>query len=131
MPRRPPRPASEFRLTIAPHYDQVRQRTVTRVVLETAQTFASFAYDIAVDESRSGNAFRYRVLGLKAPSVGLPGSGTARFQRDYEGMEGTFSFTVVGLNGEERVCTVAVDAAGVRRITGPAGSGLSLVTGAG
>jgi hypothetical protein len=129
MARRPPRQAPDFRLTISPHYDAIRQRTVTRVLLETAQTFASFPYEISVDERREGTSFGYRVLGLNAPGVGLPGTGSARFQRDYEGLEGTYSFAVVGLDGQERRCTVAIDAGGVRKLSGPTGKGLTLVTG--
>jgi hypothetical protein len=129
MARRSPRPPSEFRLTIAPHYDPVRQRTVTRVVLETAQTFASFAYEISVNELRDGNSIRYHVLGLNAPAVGIAGSGKARYLRDYEGMKGTFSFAVVGLDGLERACTVEIDAAGVHVLSGPRGAGLTLDTG--
>jgi len=128
MARRPPRPASEFRLTIAPHYDALRQRTLTRVILETAQTFANFAYEISVEERREGTSFRYRVLGLNAPGVGLPKSGSARFQRDYEGLDGTYAFAVTGLDGEEHRCTVAIGADGVRQLTGPTGTGLILVT---
>jgi hypothetical protein len=129
MARRPPQPESQFRLSITPHYDPVRQRSVTRVVLETAQRFASFAYEISVEERREDASFVYRVLGLNAPGVGLPGGGTARFLRDYEGLEGTYSFAVVGLDGVERRCSVAIDAHGVRRVSGPTGTGLSLVTG--
>lgn len=130
MARRPQRPAYEYRLTVAPHYDEVRQRTVTRVVLETALSFASFSYEISVDERREGSSFRYRVLGLNAPGVGLPGSGRARFQRDYEGLAGTCTFAVVGLDGEERRCAVAIDQAGVREVSAPTGRGLALVAGA-
>jgi len=128
MARRPARPASEYRLIVAPHYDEVRQRTVTRVRLETTQTFASFAYEMSVDEHREGTSFRYRVLGLNAPGVGLPHTGRAHFQRDYEGLDGTYTLTVVGLDRTEHRCTVAIDARGVRQIAAPAGTGLTLIT---
>jgi hypothetical protein len=129
MARRPQRQAYEYRLIVAPYDDVVRQRTVTRVTLETAQSFASFAYDISVEESREGTSFRYRVLGLLAPGVGLPGSGSARFQRDYEGLSGVYTFAVVGLDGKERRCSVAIDAAGVRQMSAPTeGLALSTVT---
>lgn len=128
MARHPPRPASDLRLTVSPHHDPNRQRTVTRVVLETTQKFASFSYEISVDELREGTSFRYCVLGLNAPGVGFPGTGSARFQRDYEGLDGTYTFTVVGLDGEERRCKVAIDPTGVRTLSGPTGTGLTLVT---
>jgi hypothetical protein len=128
MARRTHRPAYEYRLIVTPHYDQVRQRAVTRVVLETALRFASFAYEISVEERREGSLFRYRVLGLKAPGVALPASGSARYQRDYDGLEGTVTFAVVGLDGRERRCSVAVGPEGVRQVAAPTGTGLALVT---
>ncbi len=128
MARRPPRPASEYRLIVTPHYDEVRQRTVTRVRLETAQAFASFAYEISVDERREGTSFRYRVLGLNAPGVGLAGAGSARYQRDYEELNGTYTFAVIGLDGMEHRCAVAIDEKGVRQVSLPTGTGLALVT---
>jgi hypothetical protein len=128
MARRPQRPAFEYRLIVTPHYDDVRQRTVTRVILETAQKFASFTYEISVDEHREGNAFSYRVLGLNAPGTGFPGAGSARFLHDYEGLEGTFTFTVVGLDRKEHRCALAIDAHGVRQVSAPTGTGLALFT---
>jgi hypothetical protein len=128
MARRPQRPAFEYRLIVTPHYDDVRQRTVTRVILETSQRFASFRYEISVDEHRDGDAFRYRILGLNAPGMGFPSAGSARFLRDYEGLEGTFTFAVVGLDGKEHRCAVAIDAHGVRQVSAPTGTGLALVT---
>lgn len=128
MARRPARPASEYRLIVTPQYDAIRQRTVTRVRLETTQTFASFAYEISVDEHREGTSFRYRILGLNAPGVGLPHTGSAHFQRDYEGLNGTYTFSVIGLDRAEHRCTVAIDALGVREVAAPAGRGLTLIT---
>jgi hypothetical protein len=128
MARRPARPASEYRLIVTPHYDAIRQRTVTRVRLETTQTFASFAYEISVDEHREGTLFRYRILGLNAPGVGLPHAGSAHFQRDYEGLNGTYTFSVIGLDRAEHRCTVAIDALGVREVAAPTGTGLTLIT---
>jgi hypothetical protein len=130
MARRPARPASEYRLIVTPHYDEIRQRTVTRVRLETSQNFASFAYEISVDEQREGTSFRYRILGLNAPGVGLPHTGSAHFQRDYEGLDGTYTFSVIGLDRAEHRCTVAVDARGVREVAAPTGTALTLITGA-
>ena len=129
MASRHPRHAPEFRLTVVPHFDTVRHRTVTRVVLETTQTFASFTYGISVEELREGSSITYRVLGLKAPGLALPSSGTARFQKDYEGLTGEHTFTVVGLDGAERRCTVAIDADGVREVSAPTRRGLILITG--
>jgi hypothetical protein len=128
MARRPARPASEYRLIVTPHYDAIRQRTVTRVRLETTQTFASFAYEISVDEHREGASFRYRILGLNAPGVGLPHTGSAHFQRDYEGLSGTYTFSVIGLDRAEHRCTVAINALGVREVAAPTGTGLTLIT---
>jgi hypothetical protein len=128
MARRPARPASEYRLIVTPHYDEIRQRTVTRVRLETAQTFASFAYEISVDEQREGTSFRYRILGLNAPGVGLPHTGSAHFQRDYEGLNGTYTFSVIGLDRAEHRCTVAIDAHGVQEVVAPTGTALTLIT---
>lgn len=130
MAHRPRRPPFEYRLTITPHYDKVRQRPVTRVALETAQMFASFAYEISVEETREGTSFRYRILGLNAPGIALPSPGPARYQRDYEGLEGTYTFSVVGLDGVERRCTVAIDSRSVRQVSGPTGTGLALATNA-
>src|SRR5512143_49964 len=99
---------TDYRLLITPHVNDRTDRTTTLVVLETAQSFASFRYDLSVEETLAGRNLTYRVLGLRAPSLTLPSAGHAVYSREYDGLKGTYSVIVIGLDGVPVQCTVKI-----------------------
>lgn len=119
---------SEYRLLIAPHINDRTYRRTTLVVLETAQSFASFRYELSIEESLSGKSLTYRVLGLRAPSLTLPAAGRAGYSREYEDLRGTYTVSVIGLDGVLAHCTVKIAPGKVEIVKSPAGHSLTVIT---
>jgi hypothetical protein len=88
-----------FRLKVSPIYSERERKHGTRFVLETSQSFASFIYDLSVEEHREGRNIRLRVVGLKPPQLSIPSSGPARFVRDYDDLAGTCHVTIETTDG--------------------------------
>ena len=128
MARRATPRALDFRLLVTPHVHETRQVPTTLVVLETSQPFASFTYELSVEEHREKGILRYRVLGLKAPQMSLPRPGPARFVREYEDLRGTVTFHVEGLDGEIMSCTVALARGRAHVIAPPKSRRLTVIT---
>jgi hypothetical protein len=87
---------------------------VVRLTLETAQVFATFAYDLSVDEERAPGSLTLIVRGLRAPHLGMPRPGPAQWSHDYEDLAGPWTVTVRGLDGETHRCTLHVDGSTLR-----------------
>lgn len=92
-------PALEYRLTIASYIDDLRHIPMTRITLETVQVFASFRYELSVRERIGNKELRYEILGLKAPRLDLPATGTAQFVKDYPRLKGTYTLVVERIDG--------------------------------
>jgi len=88
----------EYRLFVSARYKDTEQEYRTVIVLQTVREFASFRYELGVEEEILDRSIRYRVTGLKAPQLSLPGSGPAFFHREYRNLRGNFKITVEGLD---------------------------------
>ena len=94
------RPLSlEYRLKVFPLFNEREHRYKTKFVLETTQSFASFVYDLSVNENIDGNTIHWKVQGLKPPPLSIPASGHARFEREYDALHGTYAFTIESIDG--------------------------------
>jgi hypothetical protein len=118
----------EYRLLIAPHINERTYLPTTLVVLETAQAFAAFRYELSVEEKIEGKTLSYRILGLRAPSLALPASGRAAFRKEYRDLKGTYTVSVIGLNGAATECTVRISPKKVALVKPPNGRSLILIT---
>jgi len=118
----------EYRLLIAPHFDERKQRYTTRVALETVKTFASFRYDLTVKEQIDDGTISYTIVGLNAPQLSLPGAGTARYSKEYDGLSGSYHVSVKGLDGKVSTVDVRVRPTDVKIIKPPAGRLIDVVT---
>ncbi len=108
MPQRKKKARADYRLLIAPHFNERLHNITTLVRLETAQSFASFRYELSVEETLEKSLIHLRVLGLKAPQMSLPASGHASFVREYEGLRGTYDILVEGIDGSKTTCSIAI-----------------------
>jgi hypothetical protein len=126
-PRKKPK-ASAYRLLITPHVNERTRRPTTLVVLETAQAFAAFRYELTVEETIREHSLQLKVLGLKAPPLNLPEPGRARFAREYENLSGTYEVTVTGLDGRASTCTVRIAPQRVELLNVPPGSAVQVAT---
>ena len=91
----------EYRLLVAPHFAERTLHYVTRMILETTRTFATFRYELSVEEEIDPGSIALSILGFKTPHLTLPAAGPARFQKDYEGLKGTYTVIVQGIDGRE------------------------------
>jgi len=98
----------DYQLRISPHFDERRQKYTTFFVLETTASFASFRYDLSVQVIPMGRILRFKVLGLSTPKLTLPGAGHARFSAELEGLSGTCTLVVEGLDGVEHRASIKV-----------------------
>ena len=119
---------TDYRLLITPHVNDRTDRKTTLVVLETAQSFASFRYDLSVEETLAGKNLTYRVLGLRAPSLTLPSAGHAAYSREYDDLKGTYCVSVIGLDGVPVQCTVKIAPGKVDILKQPTGHSLTVIT---
>ncbi len=101
-------PPSEYRLLITPRFNEREQKNTTMVLLTTTQAFASFQYELSVQERVDGHVIHYRVVGLKAPQISLPAAGHAKFTREYSDMNGAYEFTIEGLDGQRNTFLVHI-----------------------
>jgi len=128
MARRRRTTATEYRLLVTPGWNDRLQVPTTVVVLETVQTFASFRYALSVKEERGERSLLYRITGLKAPDLSLPGTGEAQYTREYEDLIGTIEITVQGLDGERTTCTLRITPERVHVLRAPRGTHLAVLT---
>lgn len=73
----------EYRLLIKPTYDETIQKEGYLFLLETTKQFTSFAHHIDVKDEIEGKTLLWNLRGLRAPSMNMPSTGTAQFQKVY------------------------------------------------
>ena len=122
--------APEYRLVVAPRFDEREQKYKTLVLLETAKLFASFRYDLSVKEERGPQHLRYTVLGLKTPQLSLPTAGHAQFSRTYADLHGTFEISVRGLDGNVNTFSVHIRPERVELLKAPPKRFVEFIAGA-
>jgi hypothetical protein len=59
-----------------------------------------------VKEQIDGNTIHWKVQGLKPPQLSIPASGHARFEREYEALNGTHDITIESIDGRSNTFTV-------------------------
>jgi hypothetical protein len=121
-------PGYEYRLLVTPYFDEREQAHKTLIVLETTKMFASFRYDLSVDETIEGKTIAMTVRGLRAPRLSLPTSGSARFERLHEQLNGTYDISVKGLDGMVNTFKIKVTPKTVRVLAGAAEGFVQLFT---
>ena len=110
---------SEYRLLVAPHFNEREQKYTTLVALETTKSFASFRYELSVREWVEGNTLRYKILGLKAPQLSLPASGRAQFAHEYNNLNGHYEVAVEGLDGNLETFSLRISPQRVKVLKAP------------
>ena len=128
MPRKDSPASPEYRLLIAPRFNELGQKHATVVQLETVKTFASFQYELSVRETVTNKSIHYKVLGLRTPHLSLPSTGHARFVREYDDLRGTYAVTVEGLDGRANTFQVRVARDQVKVLAAPHAPFIEIVT---
>ena len=125
--KRPRKP--EYKLILTPCLYEREQTYKTRIVIETVKQFASFQYDLAVEEKASPTTIHYRILGLKTPQLSLPASGPAQFRKEYTSLKGRVDIVVEGLDKIVHVFTFRISQKEVRILHQPPDMPVEVVLG--
>jgi len=131
MPARPSakeKTDPEYRLLVAPHLAERTLQYVTRVILETTRTFATFRYELSVEENIDAESISLAILGFKTPHLTLPAAGPARFQKDYEWLKGTYTIHIKGIDGRENSFSLRITPKKVELVKSPRKPFVQVVT---
>jgi hypothetical protein len=128
MPTRKKHRDPEYRLSIRPHFNERQQRYTTMFILETTLAFAAFRYDLTVEERRENHSIHFRILGLRAPQLSLPSAGHARYVTEHEGLRGTYTVAVEGLDGTVSSWSIRIVSRRIEVLKSPRNSNVILVT---
>ncbi len=85
----------EYRLLVQPAYDDMAKKEGILFRLETSKQFTSFSYHIDVQERAVDNTIIWSLHGLRAPSMNMPSTGTAKYQKIYFDLGRTVTFTLI------------------------------------
>jgi hypothetical protein len=118
----------EYRLLVAPHFAERTLHYVTRIILETTRTFATFRYELSVEEKIDAGSIALSILGFKTPHLTLPAAGPARFQKDYEGLKGAYNVIIEGIDGRENSFSIRITPKKVELIKSPRKPFVQIVT---
>ncbi len=118
----------EYRLLIAPRFNELGQKHTTMVLLETVKTFASFQYELSVRETITNRSVHLKVLGLRTPHLSLPATGHARYAREFDDLKGVYNVTVEGLDGRTNTFQLRITQSQVKLLDAPASPFIELVT---
>ncbi len=91
----------EYRLLITPRHKQREKEVVTLVALRTVNEFKNFLYELGVEPTLDDRTLHLKIHGLRAPQVTIPGSGPAKFIKEFKDLHGKYSVVVSKPNGEE------------------------------
>jgi len=119
MPKPRKKQSVEYRLLITPEFDDLHQHHTTLFVLETTRIFASFRYELSVQEQKNGKKIRYTILGLRPPQLSLPASGHAQFSSEYDHLRGTYQVEIEGLDGTVNTFSVRIGKNKVQLLKSP------------
>lgn len=118
----------EYRLFVAPLFDDATRRVGTAIRLETSKVFASFQYELSVKETEDPPRLHLKVLGLKTPPLSLPATGHAQFAREYENLSGEIEVTVEGIEGKQGTVRLLVSSHDVQILHQPKAAFLEVIT---
>jgi hypothetical protein len=127
MKRTPPPLAMSYLLRVSSVVDDHEGKHKTRFILETSQSFASFVYDLSVQEQRERNHLRFKVLGLKPPQLSIPSAGRAKFERDYEDLAGTVDVTIESIDGSTNSFKFRISTGRVELVQAPVDTFIEII----
>ncbi len=118
----------EYRLLVVPQLAERTQRMTTLLVLETAKSFATFRYELSVEEHFQPPSLRIVVAGFKTPRLDLPSSGPAQYRTVFEGLDGVCEVTIEGIDGRINTFSLRVAPTKVSVLKAPRKPFVQIVT---
>lgn len=104
----------EYRLLIEHTYDDTVKKEGIMFLLETTKQFTSFLYQIDVRDILEGNTMRWSLHGLRAPSMNMPGTGTAQFSKTYFDIPKTIAFTLTKTGASRAESEIKISKSGIK-----------------
>jgi hypothetical protein len=95
----------EYRLFVSRILAERTQKFMTQIILETTKSFATFQYELSIEERLEGKTLSLTILGFNTPKLSLPSAGPARFAREYEEWKGTHHVLIQGIDGRSNEFT--------------------------
>lgn len=85
----------EYRLLVRHFIDDTLKKEGFQFLLETTKQFTNFNYVIDVKENVVEKKILWTLHGLRAPSMNMPSTGTAKFQKVYFELPKSAHFTLI------------------------------------
>lgn len=109
MPRKKKQREPEYSLNVFHYYDERTRRALQVFLVQTVKEFTSFNYEILLDAVMRERLIQLKILGLRTTPLIMPGVGPAQGHRDFVKLQGTYSLSVIKLNGETNDFEVEID----------------------
>lgn len=99
MPRKKKHREPEYSLHVFHHVDDRTQKTLVVLLVQTIKEFTSFNYEILLDVSIQDRVIRVKILGLRTTPLIMPGIGPAKGYRELPTLRGTYTMSLMKLDG--------------------------------
>lgn len=83
---------------ISTRFDEILKKYFTVFRIETIQEFQIYRYEIDVNVFKRQNRLVFRMRGLKASKILMPGGGRAFFEKEFEDLTGKYIVEIIGIN---------------------------------
>jgi len=110
MPRKKKQHDPEYSLHVFHYYDDQTRRELQVFLVQTVKEFTSFTYEILLDAVMRERLIQLKILGLRTTPLIMPGVGPAKGHRDFTNLRGSYSLSVIKLDGETNDFQVDVTA---------------------
>jgi hypothetical protein len=100
MPRRKKHRDPEYSLHVFHYLDERTRRTLQVFLVHTVKEFTSFNYEILLDAVLRERLIQLKILGLRTTPLIMPGVGPAKGHRDFTNLRGSYSLSIIKLDGE-------------------------------
>jgi hypothetical protein len=100
MPRKKKQRNPEYSLNVFHYFDDRTRRELQIFLVQTIKEFTSFNYEILLDAVLRERLIQLKILGLRTTPLIMPGVGPAKGLRDFSNLQGTYSLSVIKLDGE-------------------------------
>jgi hypothetical protein len=100
MPRKKKHRDPEYSLHVFHYYDDQTRRALQVFLVQTVKEFTSFNYEILLDAVMRERLIQLKILGLRTTPMIMPGVGPAKGRCDHTNLRGSYTLSVIKLNGE-------------------------------
>lgn len=109
LPRIEPQLKYDFILHVSTGFDEIKKQKFLKFLLETAQHFLAFNYELDVNVLVENKKIIFKVLGFKPPSLPISQFGPAKFEYNfYNYSNGIYTVTIVKKQNIKNIFRISV-----------------------